>query len=98
MTMPTVLNIPRVPRVNPRINVVAVMTFIIVAAAALAAAIYRRNPLWFLGGLLLGPILAMSPRIAKQWEKAVVLRLGKFVGLRGPGLFWIVPLIDTVSS
>ena len=39
-----------------------------------------------------------SPRVAQQWERAVVLRLGKFVGLRGPGLFWIVPFIDSVSS
>src|SRR5262249_16356673 len=35
---------------------------------------------------------------ASQWERAIILRLGKFVGLRGPGLFWIVPFIDTVSS
>ena len=41
---------------------------------------------------------AVAPKVAKQWERAVVLRLGRFVGLRGPGLFWIVPFIDTVSS
>jgi regulator of protease activity HflC (stomatin/prohibitin superfamily) len=40
----------------------------------------------------------LSPRIARQWERAVVLRLGRYDGLRGPGLFWIIPLIDTVSS
>src|SRR5204863_9458365 len=56
------------------------------------------NPAWLLVGIALAFIFAMSPKIAKQWEKAVVLRLGKFVGLRGPGLFWVVPLIDTVSS
>jgi regulator of protease activity HflC (stomatin/prohibitin superfamily) len=39
-----------------------------------------------------------SPRVAQQWERAVVLRLGRFIGLRGPGLFWIVPFVDTVSS
>ena len=39
-----------------------------------------------------------SPRIAQQWERAVVLRLGRFIGLRGPGLFWIVPFVDRVSS
>src|ERR1044072_5756479 len=39
-----------------------------------------------------------SPKVAKQWEKAVVLRLGRFVGLRGPGLFWIVPFFDRVST
>jgi regulator of protease activity HflC (stomatin/prohibitin superfamily) len=39
-----------------------------------------------------------SPQIAQQWERAVVLRLGRFIGLRGPGLFWIVPFIDRVNS
>jgi regulator of protease activity HflC (stomatin/prohibitin superfamily) len=48
--------------------------------------------------LLLGLILMQSPKIAQQWERAVVMRLGRFVGLRGPGLFWIAPLIDTVST
>ncbi|MBV8547072.1 MAG: slipin family protein [Acidobacteria bacterium] len=56
------------------------------------------NPFWFIGGIIVGLILMQSPKIAKQWEKAVVLRLGKFTGLHGPGLFWIVPFIDTVSS
>jgi regulator of protease activity HflC (stomatin/prohibitin superfamily) len=43
-------------------------------------------------------LLAQSPKIARQWERAVVLRLGKFVGLRGPGLFWIVPFVDQISA
>jgi regulator of protease activity HflC (stomatin/prohibitin superfamily) len=42
-------------------------------------------------------IAALSPRVAQQWERAVVLRLGRFVGLQGPGLFWLVPFIDTVA-
>jgi regulator of protease activity HflC (stomatin/prohibitin superfamily) len=45
-----------------------------------------------------GVVVAAAPRIARQWERAVVLRLGRFVGLRGPGLFWIVPFVDSVSS
>jgi hypothetical protein len=48
------------------------------------------------GGLAIGIYLALSPRVASQWERAVVLRLGRFVGLRGPGLFWIVPLLDDI--
>jgi regulator of protease activity HflC (stomatin/prohibitin superfamily) len=47
---------------------------------------------------LIGLIAMQAPRIAQQWERAVVLRLGRFVGLRGPGLFWIVPFVDSVSS
>jgi regulator of protease activity HflC (stomatin/prohibitin superfamily) len=46
----------------------------------------------------IGVVLMQSPRVAQQWERGVVLRLGRFVGLRGPGLFWIVPFVDTVSS
>jgi regulator of protease activity HflC (stomatin/prohibitin superfamily) len=49
-------------------------------------------------GAILGLILAQAPKIAKQWEKAVVLRLGKYRGLHGPGLFWILPFVDTVSA
>src|SRR5438132_819053 len=49
-------------------------------------------------GVLAGAIPALSPRVAKQWERGVVLRLGKYRGLEGPGIFWIVPLIDSLSS
>jgi regulator of protease activity HflC (stomatin/prohibitin superfamily) len=42
-------------------------------------------------------VAALSPRVAQQWERAVVLRLGRFVGLRGPGLFWILPFVDAVA-
>jgi regulator of protease activity HflC (stomatin/prohibitin superfamily) len=48
--------------------------------------------------VLLGFYLMFALRIADQWEKAVVLRFGKFAGLKGPGLFWIVPIVDRVST
>jgi regulator of protease activity HflC (stomatin/prohibitin superfamily) len=35
--------------------------------------------------------------MARQWEKAVVLRLGRFHGLRGPGMFWIIPILDSIT-
>ena len=47
--------------------------------------------------VLVGVIVAASLQIADQWEKAVVLHLGRFSGLRGPGIFVIVPFIDTVA-
>ncbi len=46
---------------------------------------------------LLGVYLLFAIRIAAQWQKVAVLRLGRYRGLRGPGLFTIVPLVDTVS-
>ena len=48
--------------------------------------------------LLVGFIVLFSLKVAKQWEKAVVLRFGKFAGLRGPGVFWITPVIENVTQ
>lgn len=45
--------------------------------------------------LLLGLLGLMALKVAQQWEKAVLLRLGKYRGLRGPGMFWILPVIDS---
>ncbi len=46
------------------------------------------------GGFFAAILLAMSPRVASQWENVLILRLGRFVGMKGPGLFWVIPLID----
>jgi len=46
--------------------------------------------------LALAWVLAAAIKIASQWERAVVLRLGRFRALRGPGLFLIVPIVDSV--
>jgi regulator of protease activity HflC (stomatin/prohibitin superfamily) len=48
------------------------------------------------GTWLLASVVALAVKIASAWERAVVLRLGKFRGLRGPGLFTIIPVIDTI--
>ncbi len=47
---------------------------------------------------LLSILIAFSIRIADQWERAVVLRMGKYKGLKGPGPFMIIPIIDTVAT
>jgi len=62
------------------------------------ATLLTLNPAGAIVGVLLGLLLAQSPKIARQWERAVILRLGKYVGLRGPGLFWLVPFVDQVSA
>jgi regulator of protease activity HflC (stomatin/prohibitin superfamily) len=55
---------------------------------------------WSIAAILVCVLLvvAASIRIADQWEKAVVLRMGKFLGLRGPGIFLIIPIIDRVDD
>lgn len=48
-------------------------------------------------GLVLISVFVPGIRVAAQWERAVVLRLGRFVGLRGPGVFYVIPGLETVS-
>ena len=80
-----------------RINVVAVLVLVACIAIGVAATAATSNPFPLIVMTMAGVVLMLSPRIAQQWERAVVLRLGKFIGLRGPGLFWVVPLIDRVT-
>ena len=47
--------------------------------------------------IVIGLDIMLSLKIADQWEKAIVLRFGKFHGLRGPGMFWILPVIDVIA-
>jgi len=82
----------------PRINVVSVVALLTPVLLGGFATWLTLNPAGIVVGLILGFLLSQAPRVARQWERAVVLRLGKYVGLRGPGLFWIVPFVDSVSS
>jgi regulator of protease activity HflC (stomatin/prohibitin superfamily) len=50
------------------------------------------------GLILVGFYILFALRVANQWEKAIVLRLGRFRGLKGPGPFWVIPVVDSVSS
>jgi regulator of protease activity HflC (stomatin/prohibitin superfamily) len=82
----------------PRVNFVAIA--ILVGSAAAGAFAWRSTGSVVLPAAMLagGLVLMQAPRVAQQWERAVVLRLGRFVGLRGPGLFWLVPFVDRVTA
>jgi regulator of protease activity HflC (stomatin/prohibitin superfamily) len=54
--------------------------------------------LFVTGITLVGVYILFALKVASQWEKAVVLRLGKFHALRGPGVFWIIPIVDSIPS
>lgn len=47
---------------------------------------------------LLAIYVMIALKIANQWEKAVLLRFGNYRGLQGPGLFWIIPIVDTIAE
>ena len=82
----------------PRLNVVSSLLLLGPLGLGVLLSVLMLNPLPAIVGTLLGAVASLAPRVAKQWERAVVLRLGRYVGLRGPGLFWVMPLIDSVST
>jgi regulator of protease activity HflC (stomatin/prohibitin superfamily) len=83
------------------------LSVLLSALAALAAAATfwwgarNQQPMaYWAGGLLIlvAALIPMSLMMANQWERAVVLRLGRLQAIRGPGLFVLIPFIDQVSS
>jgi regulator of protease activity HflC (stomatin/prohibitin superfamily) len=87
------------PGVLPRgRNVIAIA--LLLAAIALAVLVWlpSHRLLPAIAILVVGLVLMQAPQVAEQWERGIVLRLGRFIGLQGPGLFWVVPFVDRVSS
>jgi len=90
---------PQDSRVSfPRVNVVSVAILLTSLGLGFLGMNVLGSPVPIIVMAIAGAVLMQAPRVAEQWERAVVLRLGRFVGLHGPGLFWIVPFIDRVSS
>ena len=87
------------PAVNaPGLNVVSAVVFLVPLLLGALVTWATFNPAAVIVGLVLGLLLAQAPKIARQWERAVVLRLGRYVGLKGPGLFWIIPFVDSIPA
>src|SRR3989338_3280758 len=83
------------------INSVAPLVFILVMIVGLGISAVVFNTVSQGAGVLIGVItfllasfLSNAIKIAAQWEKAVILQLGKFKNLKGPGLFFIIPIIE----
>ena len=76
------------------------VTIIAVLFLAAGAAISYFLGLPVIGGIviLIGIILALTLRTAAEWERAVVLRLGRFAGVRGPGLYFLIPAFEVVYT
>ncbi|HYJ80944.1 MAG TPA: slipin family protein [Longimicrobiaceae bacterium] len=83
---------------GPRPNILAALSMALPAAAGVAVTALTLNPIGLIVGAGVGLVAALSPKIASQWERAVVLRWGRYVGLRGPGPFWVIPFVDTIPS
>jgi uncharacterized membrane protein YqiK len=83
---------------GPQICSIGVAVFLISAAAGVAPAKLYDQPALAIAGILIGLYFLFAIRVAEQWQKAAVLRLGRYVGLRGPGIFVIIPVVDQVSQ
>lgn len=87
----------------PGFNAPAMVFSLLVLGAALLFFVWAANAgitaFYYLGGLLaiVGALIPAALKMANQWERAVVLRLGRLQSISGPGLFWIVPVIDQVA-
>jgi regulator of protease activity HflC (stomatin/prohibitin superfamily) len=90
-----------------RIPPIAIFTAVLIYAIGTVAAIYLDSSTRlgdgqigavFLLFSILGTYLLFAMKVASQWEKAVILRFGRFHKLAGPGFFWIVPIMDNLAN
>jgi regulator of protease activity HflC (stomatin/prohibitin superfamily) len=78
-------------------NGVAATTFVVCLAAGVVVTAVINKPAPAIAGAVLGLYFLYAIKVVRQWEKVALLRLGRYVGLRGPGLFLIFPVLETLS-
>src|ERR1700733_7244236 len=79
------------------VSTIGAALFTICLAAGAAVSVATNYPAPAIVGGLIGVYLMFAIRVADQWERVAVLRLGRYVGLRGPGVFYIIPIVDSLS-
>jgi regulator of protease activity HflC (stomatin/prohibitin superfamily) len=85
--------------INPLAFIVSLICMVLAATSRLWVPAEGNAWLWVAGLLMLVAVLApLSMRMAQQWEKAIVLRLGKLHSIRGPGIFNIIPIVDDITT
>jgi regulator of protease activity HflC (stomatin/prohibitin superfamily) len=75
---------------------ITVLIAAIFLAAGFIVAAALKFPLIAVAGAVVAVLFLLAVRVGKQWQRAVVLRMGKFKGLKGPGLFAIIPVVDSI--
>lgn len=88
----------KIQQVNTTISPVGGALGVASLVVGLASA-FLTGSLWpIVAAAVFGVYFLMSVRVADQWERVALLRLGRYQGMRGPGMFWIVPIVDSVST
>jgi regulator of protease activity HflC (stomatin/prohibitin superfamily) len=99
---PPVANIAGAMRINGPALILSLVIWLIGVGGIILLDSYNIPEGWLVCEITVAGLIALyvlfGLKIARQWEKAIVLRLGKFLGLRGPGLFWLIPIVDTIPN
>ncbi len=74
-----------------------IAAFLVCLAAGFAVTRLVHSPAPLMAGIAVGIYLMFSIKVVQQWQRVAVLRFGRYRGLRGPGMFLIVPVMDTLS-
>jgi len=93
-------------QIDRHIPPIAIFLFVVLLAGMVKGIIYleligasdMQIALFTFPMLALATYILFAIKVASQWEKAIVLRLGRFYKLAGPGLFWVIPMIDTIAN
>jgi len=80
------------------INRVAVTAFVLCLGAGFVVTTMIHHPAPLVAGALVGVYFLFAIKVVQQWEKVALMRLGRYVGLRGPGWFHVVPVFETISA
>jgi regulator of protease activity HflC (stomatin/prohibitin superfamily) len=78
-------------------NSVALTVFLVCILGGITATNLTKSPLFAAVGILIGVYFLFAIKVVDQWQKVALLRFGRYRGLRGPGLFVIIPIIETLS-
>jgi regulator of protease activity HflC (stomatin/prohibitin superfamily) len=74
------------------------LCFVICMLSGAGIAAATKYPPAMIAAAVVGIYLMFSIKVVRQWEKVALLRLGKYVGLRGPGIFMMIPIVETLSA
>ena len=78
------------------IHPVTIVVFVLMVAVGVVLGLALDSMGIAAAGILLAVLFILGFRVARQWQKAVILRLGKYLDLKGPGFFFILPVVDTI--
>jgi regulator of protease activity HflC (stomatin/prohibitin superfamily) len=87
---------PNIPQSNA--SGPGIAAFILAVAAGILGAVVFHQPAVWPVGVAIGLYCLFSIKVVRQWEKVAVLRFGRYRGLREPGVFWMIPVVDTLST